>query len=108
MFEPHKLAVLTLELAMNAVIRCDNNGAPLMKLMLDIGNAVEAEYKIGILKKSKVDSLNWAKKLLSTGNSLKTYVRIKRTLHDDEEEWPIDLKVCHWLCFLFFFYSWQP
>ena len=94
LFEPHKLAVLTLEMVMSSVIRCENAGAPLMKLMLDIGNAIEAEYKISILKKTKIDSLAWAKKLLSSGNSLKTYVKIKRTLHD-EEEWPIDLKVCH-------------
>lgn len=97
LFESHKLAVLTLELVMSSVIRCDNAGAPLMKLMLDIGNAIEAEYKITVLKKSKNDSLAWAKKLLSSGNSLKTYVRIKRTLHDDEE-WPVELKVCRWLC----------
>lgn len=97
LFEPHKLAVLTLEMVMSSVIRCDNAGAPLMKLMLDIGNAIEAEYKISILKKTKIDSLAWAKKLLSSGNSLKAYVKIKRTLHD-EEEWPIDLKVCHRLC----------
>lgn len=94
LFDSHKLAVMTLEIVMSSVIRCENSGVPLMRLMLDIGNALENEYKISVLKGSKENSLGWARKLLKTspGNSLRTYVRIKRSLNDSEE-WPIDLKV---------------
>lgn len=79
---------------MSSVIRCGNIGVPLMKLMLELGNAMETEYKVTILKSTKDNSLGWAKKILkaSPGNSLRTYVRIKRSLND-KEEWPADLKV---------------
>jgi DNA-directed RNA polymerase len=95
LFDSHKLAVLTLELIMSSVIRCGNSGVPLMKLMLELGNALESEYKVSILKGSKDNSLGWARKLLkasSAGNSLRTFVKIKRSLNDNEE-WPAELKV---------------
>jgi DNA-directed RNA polymerase len=80
---------------MSSVIHCGNAGVPLMKLMLELGNALEAEHKVSILKASKEDSLRWARKLLQTssaGSSMYTYIKIKRSLNDDEE-WPSDLKV---------------
>lgn len=87
---------------MSSVIRCGNIGVPLMKLMLELGSAMETEYKVTILKQSKENTLGWARKLLkaSPNNSLRAYVRIKRSLNDNEE-WPADLKV-GLICLRFF------
>ena len=88
------LTMLTLDSVMNAILRVKNNDIPAMKLMLDLGTAVETEAYLRLLKESKDRSVLNAKKMLkdNTLKSLRTYVRIKRILKD-QQEWPMEIKV---------------
>lgn len=89
-----KLAVLTLDATLAAVMKSGNNGISTSSIAMEIGSLVETEVNLRKIKDSKEPSSFWVRRLLreKPQETLQLYHKIRKVLRDIDL-WTPDVKV---------------
>jgi DNA-directed RNA polymerase, mitochondrial len=92
-----KLAVITIDTTLTAILRCGNDGAEITKIAYSIGNLIETETNLMKLKQGKSKDLNRydAQLVLNSLADKKFAMKMQNKLRIilDEDTWPMKIKV---------------